>query len=335
MFKNNNMSNNKNTVAIIGVLISATILLFGNNIIGRLFSSKENVKVSENPSTLKTTDTPQNKTNTTLDDEFILDEKIEKNKIQDLPQEEIGKSNRKYKEELADDFLADKYSTRFEDLIQNKKLDEALEVLNIAKSKTTQSGLLEPIENRKRSILLMMEKDFDNAWFSFPSKLVLTEKNGKQGLYSRSGHEIIKPKYDEIEPMGFYPLLLTKEGEKYGFIDKNGKEIFPPILTTVEPYYFDPLFLIEKNGKTGFINKNGKVIVEPQFSKVWGREGDLIIVKKNEKWGLIDTSGLEVVKIKFDTITEFNEDGIALAKLNGKKLFIDKTGKKVKNPAFK
>jgi len=324
------MSNKKNTVAIIGVLISLTILLFGNNIIGRLLSSEDEVGITKSVK-----EKPINSHNSIKEPDIdLIKEEVNTETIKGLVKDESNISITNSLQNLADEFLKDKESENFEGLIQNKNFEKALQVLKLAKSKTTKSTWHEIIENRRKSILLMIEKDFDNVWFSFPSKLILTERAGKQGLYSREGEEIIQPKYDEIDPFPFEPLLLTKKGEKYGFINEDGKEIYAPILTDVEPYHFDPLFLIEENGKSGFISKNGKIVVEPKFSEVWGRDGDLIIVEQNNKWGLIDSLGEEVVKIQFDSIARFDENGIALAILKGKKLFINQKGEKVKNPAF-
>ncbi|MDR1170447.1 MAG: WG repeat-containing protein [Prevotellaceae bacterium] len=49
--------------------------------------------------------------------------------------------------------------------------------------------------------------------------------------------------------------------------------------------------------------------------------------------GYIDKNKNEVIPLKYDDVGNFNQEiqGMALVKLNGKKFYIDKTGKYVKD----
>lgn len=321
----NNNPSKKNVLPIIALAVSILILLFGNNLIGRLFSQDENLKQPQKSEIEDKAQLPEEK-----DSDFLNELATSQSNTTASNENLKNKTN----EQIAESFLSKSILDDFEHIMRSKDYQRALNILEIAKTKTLQKDLLTTIDNRKKSILLIMEKGFDNVFFSFPAKVVLTVKNDKQGLYTRNGEEIVPPKYDEIDPIFFSPLLLTKSNDKYGFLDEYGKEIFPPIFSDVDPDNFTPLFLVKENGKYGFINDKGKIIVEPRFSDIWGKDMELIKVKQFDKWGFIDTLGREVIKIQYDTIAEFNEDGIAFAKLNGENIFINKNGKKVKNPAF-
>ena len=52
------------------------------------------------------------------------------------------------------------------------------------------------------------------------------------------------------------------------------------------------------------------------------------------KWGFIDTSGKEVIAPIYDSNAYFSE-GLAFVELNGKKMFIDKTGKVIREADYR
>jgi hypothetical protein len=300
----------KNRLPIAAFIISIIVLLFGNNIIGRLFTN--------NPPILN---------NNIVDSNKLLTEETTENTDEDL--------NHLSDEEIAKKLISDIQCTEFDQIIKDKKYSRGLEILNIAQNQTLQPILLKNIENKKKGIFLMMEENFDNVFFDFPANVVLTQYNDKYGLYSRDGKEIFSPIYDEIDPLSFEPLLLTIKNKKYGLLDKDGKELFSPIFSEIE-IYFEPLYLVKENGKYGFINLNGEMIIPPTFSEVMS-SGDigLIKIQKFDEWGVIDTLGQQIIGIKYDTIGNFDNNGIAYAKYQGQNIFINKKGVTVKNPAFK
>jgi len=327
-------------LTIITLLISATTLLVGPNIIGRLISKEDNKEFNDAPKLQSQKEiTTQPIPKIEIDKADLNTEKNEEYSIHQNEDDLISENEPQLSnEEIAEIFLDDKYSPKFEEFIKTKNFDKALRILEIATSKITKSDsyAVKVIENRKKSILLIMEKGFDNVWFGFPSKLILTEKNGKQGLYSRDGKEVIPPKYDEIDPTApFDNLLVTELDNKTGFIDEYGNIKYDAVIDNLEPFAFKPLILIYQNNKCGFLDMKGNVIKKPQFEDVWPPdESGYIMVKKEKKWGYMDTLGNEVIKIKYDTIFHFEEDYV-FAKLDGNGIYLDRSGNKIKNPAFK
>ena len=301
------MNDKKTTIAITSLIIAVIVLLFGNNIVGRLLNlSSTNEKTSD----IKTNE--------------ILSEN---DTIQLL---DFSKDSLSSNELIARELLSGKHSPDFEALLKEKRLGQALTILEIAEKNTIQTELIEQIKNEKKAVLLMMDKGFDRVYFDFPSTFVLTEKNGKKGLYTREMKELFQPKFDEIHPMFFDPLLATEINGRFGFINQDGVEIYSPVFSWIDPTYSNQLILITENNKSGFISLNGKIIIEPIFDKV-ARDSvkNLILVSKNSKWGLIDSLGKQVTEIQYDTIFEFNEKGIAFAKLKGKEVILNNHGKQL------
>lgn len=220
-------------------------------------------------------------------------------------------------------------------LVKEKKYDEALKALDMARSKTNDSIKLNNIDNRRRSILLIQEKGFDNVWFSFPRTLVLTQKNNKYGLYDRVGNEICKPIFDEIDPIFFGELYCTKLDNKFGFFTQEGKEIFQPIFSDVDPIQYIPMMSITKNGLIGFIDQEGNIILKPFYNEATRVWVNTIFVKKNNLWGVIDTLGQEIIRPKYDSIEFIDTEETIYATAGGKGVYYNEKGKIIKNPAFK
>ena len=57
----------------------------------------------------------------------------------------------------------------------------------------------------------------------------------------------------------------------------------------------------------------------------------LFPIVKDDKWGFIDVTGRLVIEPRFDSAWQFG-DGVAKVKVNGKRGYIDKTGKYIWKP---
>ncbi|QQR96141.1 MAG: WG repeat-containing protein [Bacteroidota bacterium] len=120
-----------------------------------------------------------------------------------------------------------------------------------------------------------------------------TLSGGKYGFIDKSGNEIIAFKYDGAGDFseGF---AYVKVGKKYHFIDKKEEE----------------LGLLDYDDVGDFSEGMAKVRIGHYF---------------DGKWGYIDTTGKRVIDVKFEEAGDFYK-GEASVKLNGKSMYIDKTG---------
>ncbi|TZF84076.1 WG repeat-containing protein [Pedobacter sp. BS3] len=77
------------------------------------------------------------------------------------------------------------------------------------------------------------------------------------------------------------------------------------------------------------MDNSGKEIVPPKYDEILGFGAEHIVpVRNGQKWGFIDKTGKVVIPMRYDELGYFL-DGKARAKLNGKELYIDKTGKEI------
>lgn len=125
-------------------------------------------------------------------------------------------------------------------------------------------------------------------------------------------------------------LALFKNGSsrnmvlnKMGLIDRNGKKLAPPIFNYIG--FFDSLIPITKDGKWGFCNKKIDKVIEYQFDHALPFEKNHSIVELNGKSGLINVLGVFVIQPEYDKM--YRKDGMILArKDNGLWYLFDENG---------
>ena len=96
-------------------------------------------------------------------------------------------------------------------------------------------------------------------------------KNGKHGIYYKSGKQCIPIEYDDIKRLYTNYWLTTKDG-KVGLCWSNGNQIFPTnykdisILRREEYGKYD--FFIVKKDKYTILNSHGKAIFPTQYDEI-------------------------------------------------------------------
>ena len=122
-------------------------------------------------------------------------------------------------------------------------------------------------------------------------------KNGKHGIYYKSGKQCIPIEYDEIERLYTDYWLTTKDGE-VGLCWSDGKQIFPTnykdisIIRREESGKHD-FFIVEKD-KYAILDSDGKAIFPTQYDKIRHRD-DYWILENSSATDCLFKSG-ELVK---------------------------------------
>ncbi len=194
----------------------------------------------------------------------------------------------------------------------------------------TQYNKVEAISNKDENNNLLYEQ---NA--------LKVEQNGKYGLISMKGKELIPVEYEEISPIiGIENSYKIKKEGRYGIVDHEGKVV-------IEPQYAD-IDILGKDNKSGFIVKNdlGKYgivdysnnkILETKYNsiqKVFGN--DLYVATDEEKQKLIKNDGTEVLKEGFNEIKEIlsSQENAVIFINNNKYGIMDLSGKVLINAEY-
>ena len=177
-------------------------------------------------------------------------------------------------------------------------------------------------------------------------------------------------KYEEPESQWHRPRSVGK----MGFIDVSGQWVVAPVLDRVNNFFDTGLAVAVVNKKAGLINSSGQWLIEPEFREIWFPQGSKLgtAITISGKRALLNTSGQWITEpildglgrlvyggekvtsaslggkvgiinvekgqwlaeAKFDEISEFNDQGLATVKLNGKFGLINNEGKLIIEPQF-
>jgi hypothetical protein len=109
----------------------------------------------------------------------------------------------------------------------------------------------------------------------FNQGVAIAWENGKAGLVTQGGKEIIKPQFDHIGRFGRDGIAYTTKKGLKGLIDMTGKIIVDNIYGDIGGFN-GPWAITRKNGLAGMINKQGKVLVENKYETIRVEKGGVI-----------------------------------------------------------
>lgn len=189
-------------------------------------------------------------------------------------------------------------------------------------------GLLDDKFKETCSVMYDYISDCSNCDLS--DRLLTTTINGKDGLITRSGKEVLPPTYDRIRGLLNKAPLLVSINKKYGLIDSLGKVVLDPIYDKVEYSFYDKLINITMGypqSKHGLADLTGKIILQPIYDYIQAFEKDSAIVNLKDKKGMIARSGKLLFDPIYETIRPYYTNNIVLLKKEGKVGAADFKGK--------
>lgn len=182
---------------------------------------------------------------------------------------------------------------------------------------------------------LVIEKKYDFA-APFTEGLAKVKSGGKWGFIDEKGEFAIEPKYESTGQFREGLAYAELDG-KACFIDKKGTVVLKKEDDWLGPLSCG-LIRFNRDGKQGYLDLAGKVAIEPKFKLSTEFSEDAAYTKDKDGFYYFDKKGAELFPGKrFAEVSDFN-DGLALVVEKGKEEkkygFIDKTGKFAIEPAF-
>lgn len=176
---------------------------------------------------------------------------------------------------------------------------------------------------------IVIAAQFDYA-HGFSEGLAAVRINDNWGYIDTTNRIVIKPKFRDAK--GFHEgLAAIYINDKWGYIDTTGRVIIKPKFEDAQEFH-EGLAVVMKKGKYGYINKKGKMIIKPHYDQADCFIDGLAAVEQHKfmNRGFINKKGYMVTK-DYCVISDFHED-LALALINGRHGFIDKSGNIVIQP---
>lgn len=171
-----------------------------------------------------------------------------------------------------------------------------------------------------------IEPVFDDVLSFDNSGLAAAERNGLWGYVNKSGKFVINPQFDEAGTFASNGLALAKINSKYGYINTDGVYIIEPKYKGATAFDENGLASVYDFGAWGMIDEKGKWAINPQFdSEIKFGEDGIALVRQNKKYGYIDLDGIFVVEPTYEDAKDFR-CGRAAVMIDGKWGYIDRFG---------
>lgn len=171
---------------------------------------------------------------------------------------------------------------------------------------------------------------------AFTEGLAAVYINDKWGYIDKTGRMVVEPDYYEVSPF-HKGLALVHKGNSHLYIDKNGRAELTLTDTKFTPWggFSDGMARVmvfehsktESASKYGFIDQSGQVVIQPIFDFASHFSHGLAGACLKKKCGFINKQGMFQIEGPFDDLSSFNDEGLAMVGINGRKGVIDTTGK--------
>ena len=132
-------------------------------------------------------------------------------------------------------------------------------------------------------------------------------KNGKMGVYMKTGREVVACKYDNVYyagddlscPLTTSHFQVSLDGN-YGYVSNTGEEFIPPIYTKIEQFGTYKgnkhlvFFKVYIDGKVGILDVNGKEVIPARYNAldhIVTNIGMYYVYKEDGKYGCLDQNG--------------------------------------------
>lgn len=167
--------------------------------------------------------------------------------------------------------------------------------------------------------------------------------DAKFAFVDANGNYVTEPIFDSARSFADNGLAAVKVDGMWGYINTNGEFVIEPkTYSQVGDFMSNGLALVCTGpGGYGYIDESGEYVIEPKLLDAGDfDENGLAIVKElkmtDRGYGVIDSKGSYVIepKFDFDFIFSFADNGLAVAKVNGKAGYINMEGEFVIEPIF-
>jgi len=176
---------------------------------------------------------------------------------------------------------------------------------------------------------LIPSRKYTDIWTAYDSArkyFVVTDFNGKQGIYELGNKEMLPCIYEDIKMFGNHGFV--NKGNKWAVLSSDFKEVSDFIFEEVSHFNIKGVSLVKHNGKWELVDTNGIILSQLPYDKVIQFNSDDIFKKagNNGKFGYIDRNYKTVIPFEYedvgDAVSSLND--VFPVKKEGKWGYVDK-----------
>lgn len=166
-----------------------------------------------------------------------------------------------------------------------------------------------------------LDTNYNNQKSMLYNMMVVTNSAKKMGVLTLDKTSVIGYKYSTMEFDEYSQRYIVSNEGKYGVISKEGKEIVETKYESIRIISYEPLlYEVKLNNKYGVLTKTGKVSINIEYDKIGFSENSNltepaliienlknkqtgIVVGKNNKYGIVNLqTGKTIVECELDKI---------------------------------
>jgi len=121
---------------------------------------------------------------------------------------------------------------------------------------------------------LVVPPRYEQVKLLFGEQRIGVLKDGKCGLFDRSGRALVEPSYKVIWPLDDR-LARVAAGNRWGIIDRDGNLVLPLAYEAIGGCAVHGLIPVAKDSKAGFCDDSGRLVIRPKFDFIESYRGGL------------------------------------------------------------
>jgi len=152
--------------------------------------------------------------------------------------------------------------------------------------------------------IMQYPEDVENPYLINDKYLVFKNDDGKEGIYTINGREVLAPEFDDIlydENTG--GLFLVKKDGKRAYYDKSGKMVCDKMYDNVGNIIDGVFWCYDRDSDKYIIySVDANPISDLTFDIIGEMANGLVVVKREGKWGVLKKDGSIFVDFQYDDI---------------------------------
>jgi len=174
------------------------------------------------------------------------------------------------------------------------------------------------------------------------------QRNGRVGLLSQNGVEVVSPRYDDLKVLdstlvavmdlgewmvinlagkvilkkGYQRLhiwpggyIAFEKSKKWGLIRRDGRVIAEPVYDDLQPYN-EKFFITRKGESSGLLSSTGGELLAPIASEIKVFNDTLFFFRTGLHWGAVNASRQTVIPARYETFKKLSDHFIKLVANN-------------------
>jgi len=166
------------------------------------------------------------------------------------------------------------------------------------------------------------------------SKVIGYREHNHWGLIDVKNRKVTEPIYYSLQPFIKKRIIASRgtvnsRKRVFGLIDQQGQEKLDFRYHDLAPHYQQLIAATIVNGKPnyGVIDAEGQAVIGFRYRKIYGiAEHVYAVYDYQDRLALFSSNGISLSSFQYDSISQFNEQGLAVVYQNGKEGVIREDG---------